>query len=241
MKKVANYYLAFGFLAIAAVVIVLVASFWQRSSKSPVAQKVVPIADAKAQSYLAEKNPEVRETDRVFGSLKALVPIIVYEDYSNLYSATLADTLEKIWQEYGEQVAIIVRPYVSADSLLSEPSSLALDCAQAEGKWKEMRALLFTQVKNQQLQKESLGAYAKQLGLDEGKFLACLTNPQKSERIEQARVELKDYNILGAPTLFVIDEMVLGARPYEDYQDSSGDEIEGLKGLVERKLAEVRK
>jgi len=238
MKKASHYYLIFGFLALTAVAVVLVASFFRNPGALQVAEQTVSLAGAKAQSYAAENNPEIRETDRVFGSLKAPLAIIVYEDYTNVYSANLADNLERIRQEYGSQVAIVVRPYITADSALSETATLALDCAQAEGKWVEMRALLFAQVKNQGLQAGNFSNYAQQVGLDESQFAACLTNSQKSEKIEQFRADLKSYSILGAPTLFVADEMIIGARPYEDYEDSNGDVIEGLKKLVDRKLGE---
>jgi len=108
--------------------------------------------------------------------------------------------------------------------------------ACSNDKWVEMRALLFAQVKNKQLSLDNFSANAKQIGLDENEFNTCLTNPEKSRTIEKSQEDSKTYSITGAPTMFVGDELVIGARPYDDYVDSNGDKIEGLKNLINRKL-----
>ncbi|MFA5023504.1 MAG: thioredoxin domain-containing protein [Patescibacteria group bacterium] len=222
------------------VVIILAAALILRITKYKVAAPAEPtenlnIKEAQAQSYAASKTPILNNDDRFFGSKDAPLKIFVYEDYTDIYSAELADTLEKIRQE-NNRVAVIVRPYILENSPLSKTAALALECAADAGKWKEMRALLFANVKNNQLAAENFLAYARQLNLNENEFSACLTNSQKSERIDQEQAAAKGYSVLGAPTMFISDELILGARPYEDYVDSNGDKIEGLKKIVEGKL-----
>jgi protein-disulfide isomerase len=206
----------------------------RRKNKVELSNEPLKISGAQVQSYAVSKNPEINETDKIFGDKDAKLKIFVYEDYSNIYSAKLADTLEKIKQE-GLGLNIVVRPYISSD-LLPKSSALAMACSG--DKWVEMRALLFAQVKNNQLSLDSISANAKQLGLNEAEFNNCLTNPDKFRTIERSLEEAKTYSVNGAPTLFIGDEMVLGARPYDDYVDSNDDKIEGLKQVVTRKLAE---
>lgn len=196
----------------------------------------IDIKDVKAQSYTAEVLPALKNDDKTFGSPGAPLKIFVYEDYTNIYSAVLADTLDKIKAESGERAAVIVRPYILKSSPLALQAAIAVDCASEEGKWIEMRALLFAQTKNQELTADNFRNYARQIGLDEDKFVACLTSSQKLERIEQSAQEAENYQVQGAPTMFIGDEMILGARPYDDFIDSNGDEIEGLKNAVKRKL-----
>jgi len=230
------------YLLLAAVaVIILITAIVLRFSQD---QEIIPekqieninIKEAQAQTYVASQAPTLKDDDKVFGSLDAPLKIFVYEDYADLYSANLADTLEKIYQENKQQVAIIVRPFIQENSLLSKSAAQALACAAEKGNWKEMRALLFTNVKNNQLSVDSFNAYARSLDLNENDFTTCLTNFQKSEKIEQLVLAAKKYSVLGAPTMFVNDEMILGARPYEDYIDSNGDKIEGLKTVVGRMI-----
>jgi protein-disulfide isomerase len=196
--------------------------------------KNLDIGSAQAQTYAAGQVPSLAKDDKIFGSTKAPLKIFVYEDYSDLYSARLADNLDKARADFGEQLAIIVRPYVLKSSPLAVPAAQAVLCAGEQEKWMEMRALLFAQAKNNRLALANFGAYAQQIGLDETAFGTCLTNQEKSEKIEQAVQAAGQYNILGAPTMFVGSEMILGARPYENYTDSNKDQIEGLKTVISR-------
>lgn len=226
-------------ISIIIVVIVLLAALILKITKNKAAD-LVPAAknisakEVQAQSYLAGKTPALNKDDMIFGSSEAVLKIFAYEDYSNLYSANLADTLERLRQENNGRLAIVVRPYILESSPLSKIAAQVMICAREQEKWKEMRALLFANVKNRQLNASDFLIYAKNAGLKEKDFATCLTNVEKSGKIEQAQQEAETYGVLGAPTMFIGEELILGARPYDDYTDSSGDQIEGLGGLIKR-------
>ncbi len=211
---------------------------FSRKQESQVSLEIAssPMAEAKAQSYAAKLAPEAEDEDLTFGSAKAPLLAFVYEDYSSPYSAALADTLERLRQESDGRLGIIIRPFILDTEPLSQPAALSVWCAAEQGKWKEMRAFLFSQAKTEQLQEDSLAIGAGEIGLDQTAFSACLTNSQKSERIEGMVAQAGSYGVLGAPTMFLGQEMILGARPYDDFVDSNGDTIEGLGSLVKRKL-----
>lgn len=192
--------------------------------------------DLKEQTYAALKVPTIKDDDKIFGSKEAPVKIFVYEDSASAYSAKLADTLDKIYAEKPNDVAIIVRPFISKNYPESKEGALAIECAGDQDKWTAMRALIFTKAKNEELNYEEIDNYAQQVGLDENKFSACLTNQEKSAKIEELSLEAAGYDVIGAPTIFIGDEMILGARPYEDYVDSNGESVDGLKTIVDRKL-----
>jgi protein-disulfide isomerase len=233
--KTNKKYLIFATIGVIILVTALILQISKHKIVNPEEQKDnINIREAQAQSYLTSEAPILKADDKIFGSQAAALKIFVFEDYANIYSAELADTLEKIRQENSNHVALIIRPYVLENSALSQIAAQAIECAAAEGKWKEMRALLFTNVKNNQLAADSFNSYARSLELNEENFSACLTNLQKSEKIEQSLQEARKYSVLGAPTMFINGEMILGARPYEDYVDSNGDKIEGLKTVVGR-------
>lgn len=194
------------------------------------------IKDAQAQSYAASASPTLKDGDKIFGSAKSELKIFVYEDYTNYYCSKLADTLDRIQAEFGDKVAIIVRPYVLKNSPSSLQAAVAVDCAGEQDKWIAMRALLFAAAKNKQVAVVNFEDYGQQIGLNEEKFAECLTKVQKSEKIEKSTAEALNYKVQGAPTMFMGSEMILGARPYEDYIDSNGDKIQGLKTLITDKL-----
>jgi protein-disulfide isomerase len=194
------------------------------------------IKDAQAQSYTTAKVPIVKDDDKMLGSDEAPLKVFVYEDYTNEFSTKLAETLDKIKAESGNQIGIIFRPYILENSPFALQAAVAVDCAGEQDKWLEMRALLFAQAKNQELTADNFNNYAQQIDLDENKFATCLTNPQKSERIEQSVAEAAGYGVQGAPAMFINDEMILGARPYDDFIDSNGDKIQGLKTLIGNRI-----
>ena len=223
--------------AIIVVIIILIAALIlgisnASKNKKTVAQDFVKIAGAKVQSYAISRNPTLNPTDRVYGEKNGKVKIFVYEDYANIYSARLADVLEKIKLE--SDVSIIVRPFFNLNNQLAKNAALAVECSN--DKWLTMRALLFAQVKNNQLNLDNFNANAKQIGLNEEEFKNCLTNHETSRTIEESLTEAKNYSVVAAQTMFIGDELIIGARPYDDYVDSNGDKIEGLKQVVDRKL-----
>jgi len=52
----------------------------------------------------------------------------------------------------------------------------------------------------------------------------------------QVAENAKQFSVYGAPTIFIGNDLIIGARPYEDYLDETGAKIAGLKTLVAEKL-----
>jgi protein-disulfide isomerase len=235
MKKTFRNLVIIAIVIVAGLIILAVVWGQPKKKTTDASTNILNVKDAQAQSYAVDKQPVLRKDDRIFGSKNAPLKIFVYEDYASSLSATLAETLQKIQAESGDKVAVIVRPYVLKNSILSRRAAMAVDCAGEEGKWAEMRAALFASAKQRSVT-DDFSNYAGQIGLDEKKITTCLTNEEKSGKIEQSAKESEDYKVQGAPTIFVGDEMIPGARPYEDFVDSNGDKLEGLKTMIERKL-----
>ncbi|QQG53020.1 MAG: thioredoxin domain-containing protein [Candidatus Falkowbacteria bacterium] len=177
--------------------------------------------------------------DNIIGEKTAPLTIFVYEDYSSPYSSELAATLKRIISESGDKLAIVIRPFVTAGNNISREGALALMCAADVDKFTEMRDLILAEAKEGRLVAGGFGAYAAQLGLDETVFNACLTNEEKSVKLEAVMAEADKNLVLGAPTIFVGNEMIIGARPYSDFVDSNGDAIEGLRAVIDRQLNQL--
>lgn len=196
-----------------------------------------PIEGARANSYqLMPSITEITETDLLIGEVGTDLKIFVYEDYSNAFSAELATTLDQIGREAAGKITLVSRPFVLTDSDISREAALAVMCAQDEKKGQEMRVLLLSAAATGDLAEGLVYNKASELGINQDKFAACLTNEEKSVKLEEMMSRAKLNLVIGAPTMLVGDEMIIGARPYSDFTDSNGDIIEGLKATVERKL-----
>lgn len=162
--------------------------------------------------------------------------ILVYEDYSDPFSAQFAQTLKRAQTDFSEQLQIIYRPYNAIDSESGDITAMAVLCAHEQSRGLEMREELFKQQINTVFNREGMISLAQNLDLNMEAFNLCLTNPEKKERIEEVKQLAQKFAVYGTPTVFVGSEFITGARPYETDFDSNGDEIEGLRQVIERQL-----
>jgi len=238
MKKIIDFKKPYIYVII--IVVILLAIFLPRlvasfKGENRVAM-AIPDLEMKAQKYAAKDSLAIEDGDLLSGSKRAKLKIFVYEDYSDVFSANLDESIEKIKAESDGDLAVVYRPYVAANALSSQSASLVA-CAAEQGKWHEMRALLFSRLKNRQGIDDS-SELASKIELDQQSLDSCLTKWQKSGKIEELASKSDTLAIQGSPTIFIGDEMIIGARPYEDFIDSNGDRIKGLKRIVSEKLAE---
>lgn len=200
-------------------------------------QEFKPLEGARTNSY----QPMPAVTDVAEGDLLVDegtdLKIFVYEDYSNPLSAELAGTLDQIVRESAGKISLISRPFILVDSVISKETALAVSCAQDFNQGAVMRILLLSAAINGEMAEGLVYNKAAELQLDSEEFSACLTNVEKSVKLEGLMAAAKANLIIGAPTILVGDEMIIGARPYSDFVDSNGDTIEGMKAVVERKLS----
>lgn len=187
------------------------------------------------QSYSAIKQPVINEDDFVSGQGGAL-DLIVYEDYTDVFSANFNTSLELAKQNFPNRLRIIYRPFSTANTEASWQAAVALSCAVDSNQGEAFRQKMLAVVVASKFGQEDLITWAEELGLNKEDFQNCLTNSKKKGRIETMMSQAKDFSVYGAPTVFVGDEMLIGARPYETFTDSNGDEIEGLKQVIERQL-----
>jgi protein-disulfide isomerase len=220
-------------------VILVVALLLKGQLNSPEIKSGEKLAGANKQSYQTDNELVITKEDQVIGSQKASLPIFVYEDVANIFSAELAESLDKVYQAHKKEVALVVRPFVIKENINSRDSYLMLECAKEQGKWQEMRELLLAATRDQSLSVNNSVEYGQALKLKERDFANCLTDLEKYEKLDELVLALAESNILGAPTMFIGEELIIGARPYDDYEDSSGTQVEGLFSLVERKLGEL--
>lgn len=191
---------------------------------------------AKSASFAPASQPKISADEKVIGSTRASIKVVVYEDYSNIFSADNADNIEKLKTEFGDKIVVAVRPYATREKPVSLEAAMSIECAGEQGEWKEMREGVFRAVRVNSLNTDGISGWAKQLGLDQDEFTKCLTDTEKQGIMLQVAENAQNFSVYGAPTIFVNDELVVGARPYDDYTDEDGVKIEGLKNLVARQL-----
>ncbi len=96
------------------------------------------------------------------------------------------------------------------------PAALAAMAADAQGKFWPYHDKLFGN--QQKLERDSLIAYARELGLDVGRFQSDLDAARYKSKVDADSNEAKALGVTGTPAFFVNGRFLSGARPFEDFQ-----------------------
>lgn len=126
--------------------------------------------------------------------------------------------MDRILANYKTEVWQVVY-HVSWDAKADAASKAAL-CAGAQGKYWEFRKVLFARqdqwVKHSSLD-EPFKGYAGELGLDLSSFTACFDSDRFQDRLLSEMRLAKAYNVDSTPTIFINNQRLVGAVPFELY------------------------
>lgn len=170
--------------------------------------------------------------DVVYGELNnAQLPIIVYENYLDHFSFLIQESLSQANNDFTNLV-FIYRPYINIHDALAQEMALVLACSNQQKKGREVRESLLTLQQDFSLSDDFINNH----NLNNQELKTCLNDVHLKESLVQISNDARANNIYGSPTLMVGSELVLGARPYEDFTDSGGDKVEGLYSVIARQL-----
>lgn len=162
--------------------------------------------------------------------------VLVYEDYSDAFSADFNKTINQLKADFPGQLHFAYRFFNSSDSSLANELALAITCAQEQSQGLGMRQEMFNSLGDNLAGETRIETAALNLDLNKELFDACLGSPEKKERIKARSLQASQLPVYGTPTTFIGEDIVVGAKPYDNFTDSNGDEMEGLKQIVERQL-----
>ena len=189
------------------------------------------------ENQLPTKQPSIplkisTDNDPVIGKLNAPVTIIEFSDFQCPFCAKFhLETLPLIMNEYINegQVKLVFRDFpIQSIHPNALPASLAAECANEQGKFKEMHDKLFENQKewsNQSLDNVMIvfTQYSLDIGLEEEKFDTCLKNGKYVEEIQKDLNDGRAYGISGTPGFFVGNDQIgfielEGAQPFENFK-----------------------
>jgi protein-disulfide isomerase len=189
------------------------------------------------ENQLPTKQPSIplkisTDNDPVIGKLNAPVTIIEFSDFQCPFCAKFhLETLPLIMNEYINegQVKLVFRDFpIQSIHPNALPASLAAECANEQGKFKEMHDVLFENQK--EWNKQSIdnviitfNQYASGMGLDGNTFDSCLKNGKYVEEIQKDLNDGRAYGISGTPGFFVGNDQIgfielEGAQPFENFK-----------------------
>jgi protein-disulfide isomerase len=135
------------------------------------------------------------------GNAKAVVTIVEFTDFECPSCAQQHPVLERIVNEFGDRVRLVVRDFPLSQHANARRAAEAAEAAREQGKYWEYAAVLF---RNQSaLGVDKLREYATQVGLDRAKFDASLDSGKFTEKVQRDLIEGRKLGINGTPTLYI--------------------------------------
>jgi protein-disulfide isomerase len=124
---------------------------------------------------------------------------------------------------YRGKIRLVIKnyPYMYRDySHIAAEASLA---ARDQGKYWEMHDLLIA--RSPRLDRASLIAYAKELGLDVARFTASLDGRKHKAEIDRDLDLAARLDLYNTPTFFINGRKLVGNRPYENFKKVIDEEL----------------
>jgi protein-disulfide isomerase len=159
----------------------------------------------------------------VKGPKNAPVTIVEFSDFQCPFCGRVIPTLAEIEKQYQGKVKVIFKHQPLPFHPFARPAASASMAAAEQGKFWEMHDKLFS---NQQaLDRASLEKYAREIGLDLGKFTAALDSNKFESYIAADSAEGTRVGANGTPTFFINGRQVVGAVPIDQFKSVIDDEL----------------
>ena len=172
------------------------------------------------------------DNDPVIGNLDAPITIIEFSDFQCPFCARFyTQTLPLIYEEYIDQgkVKLVFRDFpIQSIHPNAVPAAVASECANEQGKFKEMHDILFDN-QNEWNNQETVDAlslfsqYATEIQLEQETFDSCLTSGKYIEEIQKDLNDGQNYGVSGTPGFFVGNDQIgyvqiKGAQPFDSFK-----------------------
>lgn len=167
------------------------------------------------------------DDDPIFGSETAEITIIEFSDYECPFCQRWhEEAWPQIKAKYGDKVRLVFRDY-PLDSIHPNaiPAAEAANCAGDQDRYWEFNELLFTGGKP--LNSATYDEYAKQVGLDLKSFQQCVSDRTHQDEVAKDLAYANELGVRSTPTFFVNGLAVVGAQPFEVFEQIIDMELAG--------------
>lgn len=150
--------------------------------------------------------------DHVRGPATAKVTLIEYGDYECAPCAASSRAVEQLLAHHTNDVRFIYRHHPSRKYRNAMSAAKAAEAAEAQGKFWEMHRVLYEHEQDWYSAsdpKENFVRYARELRLDEQRFIAALASKDAERRIRTTFEEGRNVGVRGSPAFFLNGERLV--------------------------------
>ncbi|MGE5124909.1 MAG: thioredoxin domain-containing protein [Betaproteobacteria bacterium] len=159
----------------------------------------------------------------VRGNPKAPVTVVEFSDFQCPYCVRARPTVARVREAYGDKLRWVFRHFPLSFHQYAEKAGEAAACAGDQGRFWEMHDRLWAN--HAKLEVPDLKAYAAALGLDPAAFDRCLDSGRHAGLVDRDLQAGASYGVSGTPAFFVNGRPLIGAQPFEAFQQVIDDEL----------------
>ncbi|MGE0792089.1 MAG: DsbA family protein [Sandaracinaceae bacterium] len=167
------------------------------------------------------------------GPADALVTMVMFSDFQCPFCARVMPTLRALLDRYPEDLRIVFRH----NPLPSHPDAYFASMAAAEAQeqggdaafWRMHDVLLANPMS---LDRDSVGRYAREVGLDQARLLRAVDEEAHADRIERDRQAAMQLGARMTPSFYVNGRLVSGAQPLGVFVDQIEDALAAARERV---------
>ena len=167
------------------------------------------------------------DDDPIYGPDDAPITIIEFSDYECPYCRRFhIEVFPLLLANYGEQIRFVFRDFpLSSMHVNAISAAQAANCAGEQDKYWEYQDVMFSWAYG--LGETAYLQYAQDIDLDESEFTECLESGRYEEEIMADYQFAAQLGIRSTPTFFVNGIPLVGAQPFDVFQDLIDKELAG--------------
>lgn len=167
------------------------------------------------------------DDDPILGPEDAPITIIEFSDYECPYCRKWhSEVYGRLFEDYPDQVRLVYRDF-PLDSIHSNaiPAAEAANCAYEQGSFWEFHDKLFGMELG--LSPDAYQQYAQDLSLDMDAFNECVDARRYRDEVQSDYDYASQLGVRSTPTFFINGIALVGAQPYEVFQEVIDKELAG--------------
>ena len=159
----------------------------------------------------------ITRADHIRGDFNAPVTLVEFSDFECPFCERHYPVLNKILSDYKGKVRLVYKHFPLGFHPNAQKAAESSECASEQGKFWEYHDKIF---ENQPsgFSIEKFKQWAKDLGLNSGKFNDCLDSGKFAQKVKDEQQEGVKKGVNGTPATFVNGKLISGALPYDSFK-----------------------
>lgn len=161
------------------------------------------------------------------GPSDAWVTIVEVSDFQCPFCGKVVPTITDLQKKYGNDIRVVFKNNPLSFHPRAMPGAMSAECAREQGKFWDVYERQFTNQKA--LEDADLEKYAKEAGVDMGRWKACYTSNKYKARIEEEQRQVVALGARGTPAFFINGRFLSGAQPIQAFEAIIDEELKKAK------------